>query len=145
MTRLSNPQSEACNVYPDVDHRHRNLLFLLLPRMIRDPAGARRARIAAFGYAPLCNLHAERAFRVFGFVLPLCSRCTGIAAGVGCSFLIFKGSELFPLTFQVALASPLVLDGALERVGLFNGTNLLRFMTGLAFGLAVAPLGIRIS
>ena len=133
---------EVFDVYSDVDNCGGSALLLLLfgGLLVGN-------RLKQFGHAPLCNLRPERAFCIGSFVFPICARCTGMVAGVFVFFICrYVGiSYSLPVFLLVVMVTPLSVDWFLQRFGILASTNTRRFITGLLFGLALAPQGITIS
>lgn len=86
----------------------------------------------------LCHQKAERSFFVNGNQMPFCSRCTAIWLGLalGLLFIIFYTIQLDGKFLFIALLCvfPLGLDGVSQLIGLWESTNLIRFITGLLTG-----------
>jgi uncharacterized membrane protein len=115
-------------------------------------------KAAAIGYA-ICHQIAERTFPIdpdAALLMPLCARCTGIYLGVllSCLLLIARGrlrSYRFPpppiVLILLGFIGVLGIDGTNSYLTLFPGyqplyppSNLLRLLTGLLTGIAVAHL-----
>ena len=86
----------------------------------------------------LCHQKAERSFFVNGNQVPFCSRCTAIWLGLalGLLFMIFYTIQLDGKFLFIALLCvfPMGLDGVSQLIGLWESTNLIRFITGLLTG-----------
>ena len=86
----------------------------------------------------LCHQKAERSFFVNGNQMPFCSRCTAIWLGLalGLLFMIFYTIQLDGKFLFIALLCvfPMGLDGVSQLIGLWESTNLIRFITGLLTG-----------
>ncbi len=87
----------------------------------------------------LCHGLESRSLLIAGEAMPICSRCTAIYVGM----LVGIGTGLTALSrWQIALpgwgafllASPMILDGVTQLVGLRESTNELRIVTGLVAG-----------
>lgn len=80
-----------------------------------------------------CHREAARSFSVLGHVLPVCSRCFGIYAGLGLGGLVLRPRlGVWPLRIWVGAAAALmVLDVLTEHYGLRPESALLRLATGL--------------
>ncbi|HAF15748.1 MAG TPA: hypothetical protein DHU55_10865 [Blastocatellia bacterium] len=84
----------------------------------------------------LCHQRPERSPHLFGAQMPLCWRCTGILAGsVALVILLIIRRRLPSLAWSVALSLLMPLDVALAVVGVWNGHNSLRLITGFLWGL----------
>lgn len=89
-----------------------------------------------------CHQMESRSLHFRGRPLPICARCTGeligffTAAILAVWFLPPKGlCTLFLL--------PMILDGAIQRMTLYESTNPRRLWTGFLFGYGVISLFIR--
>jgi uncharacterized membrane protein len=132
------------HVRSDVGHRALSHL-LLLQFVMSIPASISRAvrtRLLAYGRAPMCNLRPERAFRVGVFVLPLCTRCTGILLGTLASQVVAAIATTSPLALKlrVLLLLPMALDWLGQRAGVASSTNSRRVLTGFLCGIGVSGL-----
>lgn len=110
---------------------------------------------SAFCYFPfshLCHQNPERSFFIMQYPIALCHRCSGIYLGF---FLGTIFARIFHQTLltknpshtrqaQVFVAVvPLVLDALLPFTGLWSGTWLSRFLTGIVFGYLIAPILVK--
>ena len=86
----------------------------------------------------LCHQKAERSFFLNGNQMPFCARCTAIWGGlaIGVGIMVFYALQLNEkfLIIIVCGIVPLALDGVGQLVGLWESTNSLRFITGIAAG-----------
>ena len=83
-----------------------------------------------------CNCHqrADRSLFFRGYQLPLCARCTGMAAGHLAAFI---AGFFFSFSFAIALLMlPMLLDGSIQHFTRYESTNFRRFATGLLYGFA---------
>lgn len=104
---------------------------------------------AFFTYLPfsfICHQMPERSFAILGHPLAVCHRCSGIYLGfflgtLLSSFILRIPSRVWR-TFMISTASFLVTDAILPLTGIWNGFWLCRFLTGLFFGVAVAPFAV---
>jgi len=119
-----------------------NVLWLLAIVLAPFLAG-KAPRLAAGLYAcfsPLCHQIPERSFALFGRPLAVCARCTGIYAGTLAGLLAYPKVRGFatlrlPSTkLFLLLSAPIAADAASRWIGLWSSGNLLRFLTGLAWG-----------
>ena len=83
-----------------------------------------------------CHQLSARSPHIAGVQMPLCWRCTGIMIGVFILFLwlIFRQSQPSFL-LSCVLASSMLIDVLTAMLGLWNGDNLIRFFTGLLWGV----------
>lgn len=96
----------------------------------------------------LCHQIPERSF-IFGSVqLPLCARCTGIYVGFFFAFVALlamywraprRGTlSRFYYISLIILGLPLVFDGLSSYLGFRSTSNLIRLLSGAAFGSILA-------
>ncbi|MBQ8692570.1 MAG: DUF2085 domain-containing protein [Synergistaceae bacterium] len=89
-----------------------------------------------------CHQMGKRSFFVSGRQFHLCARCTGILVGYCLSpllwLLIGQKIIIFFLVFLLTMA----VDGFTQLAGWRESFNLLRFVTGLGFGLGFLPFCI---
>jgi len=87
----------------------------------------------------LCHQKADRSFFINDNQMPFCARCTAIWLGlaVGIFFMIFFEIKLSEKIFFMILIGlfPLGIDGVGQLLGLWESTNLIRFLTGLLTGI----------
>jgi uncharacterized membrane protein len=95
----------------------------------------------------LCHQKADRSLFFNGNEMPFCARCTAIWLGIalGLGFMVLYSIELNE-KFLVAIILGLVpigIDGVGQLFGLWESTNLVRFMTGLlAGGVCGVAIGV---
>ena len=93
----------------------------------------------------ICHQLPERTLWVGGHYLPVCARDTGAYIG------LFLGYMLLPLRKKdasgppnlwivSAMALPMIIDAGTQWIGLRTSTNEIRLITGLFFGVSLAPL-----
>ncbi len=88
----------------------------------------------------LCHRDPERSIKIFGRILPICARCTGIFLGsFFAMMLIFTGNRT-PLFICILLLIPLVVDGMTQLMKLRMSNNPLRLITGTLFGIGYVLL-----
>ena len=91
-------------------------------------------------FLPMCHRLPERTLTLAGVVMPLCSRCAGIFAGLALGALILRPRvEIARWRILVAVAGALMLlDVVTQDLGvhpIWHGT---RIASGLLFGYAIA-------
>ena len=94
-----------------------------------------------FVFSGICHQRSERCLYVLGEPMAACARCTFLYLGILLSSLIHPliGSPRVPkLRYLILAASPLIVDGGTQLIGLRESSNLVRAITGLAFGFAMA-------
>jgi len=87
----------------------------------------------------LCHQLSSRSFYINGNQMPFCARCTafwlGLAIGLGYMvFFIIRVNERFLVMIIIGVA-PLAVDGLGQFLGLWESTNIIRFITGVLAGL----------
>ncbi|XXX75366.1 DUF2085 domain-containing protein [Sorangium sp. So ce134] len=91
-------------------------------------------------FVPMCHRMPERSLALEGVVMPLCSRCAGIFAGVAAGAAI--AWPRLPIAawrpILIALSALMVLDVVTQDLGLRPVWHAARLATGLAFGYAGA-------
>ncbi len=91
-----------------------------------------------------CHQKQERSFFVRGRQFHICARCTGIFTGcIFSPFLCFLSCEELIKSFTFCV-SIMALDGFTQLFGWRESSNILRFITGLGFGLTLAPFCIAV-
>ncbi len=100
-----------------------------------------------FGHIPLCNRNIDRAIIVNGFVFPLCARCTFMDFFLILSIIIFNFKSIkrhiikikipFMILIVLALTLPLAIDGIRVYFTPYEGSNIIRMITGTLFGIGV--------
>ncbi|MDD4255306.1 MAG: DUF2085 domain-containing protein [Methanofollis sp.] len=107
-----------------------------------------------------CHQKPSRSFKIWGNYLPLCARCLGILIGMtvifGYSLVVqshgkfFEALNIFlPRSFRklqyswilisligIGLILPMVFDGFVQLLTVYESTNIKRVITGLLFGAA---------
>lgn len=87
----------------------------------------------------LCHTKATRSFYLNQNQLPFCARCTAIWLGlsVGIGLMVFFSIKNYSLFFIGFIGSVglLGIDGVGQLLGLWESTNLIRFITGIIVGI----------
>ncbi len=114
-------------------------LILLAPYLQSRSSGLAKFIYAVF--APTCHQIPSRCLYIFGYPLAVCARCFGIYSG----FLL--GTMFFPLIrgfsapslpsakYIIAVSVPIVIDAAGNFLGIWAGSNLIRLITGVLWGI----------
>ena len=74
--------------------------------------------------------------------MPFCSRCTGIFLGLALGMLIaiiFQNKIIFSdktVFFIILLMMPLIIDGTIQLLGIWESKNYIRIITGVLTGIA---------
>lgn len=115
----------------------------------------RPAKIIYMLYRLTCHQLPDRSFFAFGYQVALCARCSslylsfwsvGLLYGLWRSTPLSRRYHLSPLGIKLLflLALPLILDGTIQLLGLWESNNILRTITGAlaggGFGLFAYPL-----
>lgn len=91
-------------------------------------------------FLPMCHRLPERTLSLAGVVMPLCSRCAGIFAGLALGSLLQRPRvEIARWRLFVAAAGALMLlDVVTQDLGLHPVWHATRIASGLLFGYAIA-------
>lgn len=90
----------------------------------------------------LCHQQPDRSFHVMGEQFGVCSRCFGVYFGILAGFVVYplwrRIDEIEPLSKVWLFLSliPMGIDWSLTFFGLWENTQLSRFLTGLILGVA---------
>lgn len=92
--------------------------------------------------SPLLKLTCHRLpERSYSWTPGLCARCTFFWMGIlACIPLMHLRKLPGSLALGLWLITPLILDGSLQFIGLYESTNLLRMLSGLLAGAGVCTL-----
>jgi uncharacterized membrane protein len=102
------------------------------------------AAIIYKGFSPLCHQIPERSFHLEGHAFAVCSRCTGIYAGVAAGVIAYPLMRSLrrtdtPARFWLLLATlPIILDWTVGFLGIWENTHLSRSLTGGLLGAVAA-------
>ena len=86
---------------------------------------------------PLCNKRPERAPKIFGFIFPLCWRCTAFTIS---AIVTATWQYEVPILFAFILFLVMVSDGIRSNFLVGGSTNLARVVTGAFGGLGMVNL-----
>ena len=113
------------------------LLSLLIPFL---PESLSRSADPVLSAA--CHRLPSRSIQLPWGVSGLCARCTafwgGVTAGVAMILLTRRKALGLPVAFILLL--PLILDGSLQYLGLYESSNTVRVVTGASCGLGLASI-----
>jgi len=89
--------------------------------------------------SPICHQYPTRSLWILNRPFALCTRCFSGYLGLGIGLLVIssKTKYLKRLLFGIILIIPGVLDGLIQLWTNYEGTNIIRFITGLSGGLGV--------
>ena len=88
----------------------------------------------------VCHQISERSFHLLGYKFAVCSRCTGIYAGLAIAVLIyplvrsFKDTQTPSLVWLFVGAAPLAIDWSLGYFSIWQNNHASRFATGALLG-----------
>lgn len=118
--------------------------LILAAPVLASLACFREASFLYFLFSPICHQITERSFSVGTFSLAVCHRCTGIYLGLFLGpFMQYRIIGLLVESRRLCVACaclPMFVDIFLSLSGIWPGTYLSRFSTGLLFGILVSPL-----
>ena len=89
---------------------------------------------------PICHQMASRSFFIAGNKMALCTRCTGIFAGLavfGIISLILRERARISMRVMMIFIAPMAIDGVAQIFGLWMTPNLPRFITGVLAGFGI--------
>jgi uncharacterized membrane protein len=105
------------------------------------------ASVFYLSFSSFCHQIQERSFSISGHSLAVCHRCFGIYLGFFIGSLIH--ADLFYRSLRsrriciLAAGIPMMFDVFLSYTGIWSGTGISRFLTGLLFGSLISPLLVR--
>lgn len=91
----------------------------------------------------VCHQIPERSFHLYGSKFAVCSRCTGIYAGLALATLAYplarslKRTEPPRLVWLFLAAAPLAVDWSLGYFSIWQNNHVSRFATGFLLGVVV--------
>lgn len=93
-------------------------------------------RIVMFAGSIVCHQLPARSPHICGHQFPLCWRCTGIFVGTGLLFgWLMKTKQALSFWLCLPFAVLMPIDVFTAMLGLREGQNELRFITGLLWGI----------
>lgn len=93
------------------------------------------------GKATGCHQLPSRSLFIKGHQLPLCARCTGIALGQPIAIAFWFVFHT-PLILSGMLCLPLIYDGLIQAMGVWESTNRRRMVTGILCGYGMMTIYI---
>jgi len=96
------------------------------------------------GFSYLCHQIPERSFHLAGEQFAVCSRCTGLYAGIALTtlgyplFRSLRSTDTPRIVWLFASALPLAIDFSLTYFGIWQNNHFTRFTTGALFGTVAA-------
>jgi uncharacterized membrane protein len=109
--------------------------------------GSKSAPLVYAVFSPLCHQDPGRCFRLAGFPLAVCARCTGVYFGFVLGLLLwpFAGRPSRPRLPSarafLAATLPIALDGAGNAFGIWASPPGLRFAVGAVWGILLPFYG----
>jgi uncharacterized membrane protein len=86
-----------------------------------------------------CHQRADRSFFLNENEMPFCSRDLGLFLGLSLGMLIALAlAPRFNIFLTGVLALPIVIDGGLQLISSYSSNNMVRFVTGVLGGVAIA-------
>src|SRR5687768_5307220 len=116
------------------------LAIVSLIMMAPLTAGSHLANSIYGGFAVVCHQLPERSYFIFGHKLAVCSRCTGLYAGLALTLLLYpllrplRSVDWPPPVWLVLSALPMTIDFGLTFLGIWENTHSSRLLTGLLLG-----------
>jgi uncharacterized membrane protein len=119
------------------------VLILWLAGIILAPWIANISNILSqylyFIYKPVCHQLPNRSFMINGLPFAVCVRCVsfyGSGIFVFLFYLFTKKISFWPFSVYLLLISPAIIDFLLEKTGVYQEIEIIRFVTGLILGIA---------
>lgn len=85
----------------------------------------------------ICHRKPERCFNFFGMNKYLCSRCWGILFGTLIAIFLYSIGFKVSIEYAIILMIPLIVDGFSQELKIRESNNVLRFITGILFGISL--------
>ncbi|MEX0779396.1 MAG: DUF2085 domain-containing protein [Balneolales bacterium] len=96
-----------------------------------------------FMFSTICHQQLDRTLHINRIPAAVCSRCTGIYAFLSIGFIIvpfikrfFINNFRYSKAMLILAVMVLVIDYGMQWVGIYEGTNFIRFVTGSAVGIS---------
>jgi uncharacterized membrane protein len=114
---------------------------LILAAPVAQSTGHPHVAQTLYGsFAILCHQLPERSYFIAGEKFAVCSRCTGVYAGVLITLLGYplirslRSVSIPPRRWLFLFSLPLLIDFGLGFLGIWENTHWSRFITGFLFG-----------
>ena len=91
-----------------------------------------------------CHQREDRSFKIKGWQLPICSRCTGILTGQLIGVIIYMLNIRIPIYIDFLFLLIMFFDWFIQFKNIRESTNLRRFITGNLAGIAQMSILIKI-
>jgi len=85
----------------------------------------------------ICHQKKERCFKINGYFMPICSRCTGILISFMLTILFLSFNMYINIYLSLILFIPMLIDWCLQTLKIKHSNNIRRFVTGLIGGLGM--------
>lgn len=120
------------------NYKGNNIAIFSDLRRVIDEVGKERV-YALFAHHEPAEFYRTLEFRLFGSSLRFCTRCTGIFIGIIATLLLFNFYANIPSQFQLFIllffSIPAIIDWMLYKYEIWNGTNIIRLISGLMLGI----------
>lgn len=86
-----------------------------------------------------CHQAVERCFYILDYPVGICCRCTGIYVGITLllmNYFFFK-NKIIKWKYTIIISFIGLAEKVIEILGIYNGTNLLRFISGFFLGVGL--------
>lgn len=112
------------------------------------------AALAYFAGSVVCHQLPERSFATAGLQWPVCARCAGIYLGVAAGFAAWwilrrlsSGRPVWRawLTVLAVVAAPTAVSWVSGMLGIWDGTNVIRFALAAPLGLTVGMIAAAVT
>ncbi len=87
-----------------------------------------------------CHRMPERCLHFKGKPMLVCARCFAMLLGYFFTPIALAFNMVVPLWVPIIMAMPLLIDGFTQRWKWRNSSNLVRFITGILFGIGQSLL-----
>lgn len=120
------------------------LVLIVAPPLLAHAHRELAAFVLYRSFAAVCHQIPARSYRLCGFPLAVCARCTGIYAGAFVGLCVYplvrrlSSNELPPRRWLLLAVLPTAVDFVGGTCGLFTNTHPSRLLTGAVAGCAAA-------
>ena len=85
----------------------------------------------------LCHQKKTRCFKINGYCMPICSRCTGILISFILTLTLLSFNIYINIYISILLFIPMLIDWSLQAFKIKSSNNIRRFITGFFGGLGM--------
>lgn len=104
--------------------------------------------LAYFAGSVVCHQIPERSFLTAGVPWPVCARCSGLYLGAAAGFVVWLGLRRLtarrfvgrPMLALAVVTVPTAVSWVTGVVGLWEGTNMIRFVLAAPLGLTAGAI-----